>query len=395
MVETGLAKREPTAPPLPRWNRSQIDLLKRTVAKGLTDDEMQLFVYVCRRTGLDPFLRQAYAIKRWDSEDGDYRMAIQTGIDGYRLQAARSESYAGSDPPEFEVDSENQPVMARVTVYKIVGGERCAFTGEARWSEYVQRTKEGQPTRMWRTSPFNQLAKCAEAQALRKGFPAEVQGINIHEEMPAIEGGGDEAGAGTFSAATLYEGKVTLFRLPDPKRKRPGQIAVSVDGQGVLGPLGFWDIPEVLKDIKPDDAMGLHVQISYAEVTGKKGTTYKNLSHLAVKPPEAGGEEEPGQEAGGESPPAQGGQSPHTEQQAGPSDPAVDGARQPLGGEPPVESAFTYWMRMIRESKTLTGLEAWWVPFGRKDGKLWEFTPEQRGKIVAAKEARKKELSGK
>src|SRR3990172_3986440 len=125
----------------PRWTKTQVGLLKRTVAKGLTDDEFLLFMYTCKRTGLDPFIKQIYAIKRYSTKDESYVMSIQTGIDGYRLIADRTNKYAGCDKPVFDVDPSEptRPIKASVTVYKMVDGEKCAFEGEARWSEFVQK----------------------------------------------------------------------------------------------------------------------------------------------------------------------------------------------------------------------------------------------------------------
>lgn len=165
------------------FNREKIDLIKQTVAKGATDLELELFLHACKRTGLDPLMKQIYAIKRWSQADSREVMSFQTGIDGYRLIADRTEKYMGSDEPVFVLGADGFPDVATVTVYKLVGGQKCAFTHSVRWKEYVQLKKDGTPTSFWVKMPFGQLGKCAEAGALRKAFPAELGGIYTHDEM--------------------------------------------------------------------------------------------------------------------------------------------------------------------------------------------------------------------
>ena len=159
------------------YDQAQIDLIRQTVASGTTPLEFALFMEVVRRTGLDPFMHQIYAIKRGE------KLTIQTGIDGYRLLADRTERYVGSDDAVFDTNSEDHPTKATVTVWKLVAGQRVPFTASARWSEYCQRTRDGKPTDMWARMPYNMLAKCAEALALRKAFPAELSGVYTREEM--------------------------------------------------------------------------------------------------------------------------------------------------------------------------------------------------------------------
>lgn len=175
MTENAIAPLSPNA--LATANRTdftpeQVGLIKRTIAAGATDDELALFLRQCRRTGLDPFARQIYCVKRQG------KMTIQVGIDGFRLIADRSAQYAGNDDPVF--DNEEKPRKATVTVYKIVGGVRCDFTATARWDQYYPGDSQGF---MWKKMPHLMLGKCAEALALRKAFPAELSGLYITEEM--------------------------------------------------------------------------------------------------------------------------------------------------------------------------------------------------------------------
>ncbi len=162
-----------------RFSRDQIDLIKQTVAVGATDLELRFFLENAARTGLDPLMRQIYFVKRKG------KGTIQVGIDGFRLIADRTRCYAGSDEPVFDREDARHPNKASVTVWKLVAGQRCPFTASARWSEYCP--EEGQDFQ-WQRMPYLMLAKCAEAQALRKGFPAELSGVYVDAEM-------DQAGA--------------------------------------------------------------------------------------------------------------------------------------------------------------------------------------------------------
>ena len=164
------------APVLSEDSRRILDglmVVRETLAPDLTPGELQLFALVASRSGLDPFARQIYAVKRMSR--GQSRMAIQTGIDGYRSIAARTGEYDGQDEPIYGPDcgcgrGNAHPEYATVRVYR--KGMSRPVGATAFWHEYVPDAgQSGQGDVMWRKMPHVMVAKVAEALALRKAFP--------------------------------------------------------------------------------------------------------------------------------------------------------------------------------------------------------------------------------
>lgn len=229
--------------------------LKNSLYPGASEGSIDLVLSYCQATNLDPMTKPVHIVPMtvstgekdangWDIKEK--RDVVMPGIGLYRTLAARTGAYAGCSEPEFGttktlkfkrekwegsgnnrrktmVDASMEyPEWCRITIRKILGGEVYEFTALEYWVEnYATKGDEGAPNAMWEKRPFGQLAKCAEAQALRKAFPEAVGSQPTAEEMDGKD---------------IIDGTATVVqteRVAMPQAKQsPQSAATSADDAG-------------------------------------------------------------------------------------------------------------------------------------------------------------------
>lgn len=178
-------------------------VLQTSLYPGAAPESIKMVLGYCKAAGLDPMQKPVHIVPMWDSKAGQMRDVVMPGVNLYRTQAARSGECAGVTEPEFGPDVTETiggqqityPQWCRVTVSRrLPTGEIVNFTAREFWKENYSvkggKEKSTAPNAMWTKRPYGQIAKCAEAQALRKAFPEiasqptadEMEGKQIHQD---------------------------------------------------------------------------------------------------------------------------------------------------------------------------------------------------------------------
>ena len=172
------------------FTEEDIQVIKDAVLpREASNAELKLFLAQCKRTGLDPLSRQIYAFM------SKGKLTIGTSIDGARVIAERSGKYAGQVGPYWCGEdgvwkdvwlSPSPPLAARVGILRTDFKEPMwgIATFEGYKQQYYDRERQcWKLSGQWEKNSPNQMAKCAEALAMRKTFPNDLSGLYAEEEL--------------------------------------------------------------------------------------------------------------------------------------------------------------------------------------------------------------------
>lgn len=232
-----------------------IGVLTNSLYPGAEVASIKMVIAYCKASQLDPMQKPVHIVPMWDSKAKRMRDVIMPGVGLYRTQAARSGNYAGVSEPEFGPDvteelggvSITYPKWCKVTVKRLLpNGATVDFTAAEFWKEnYATAGKDSAaPNTMWCKRPFAQIAKCAEAQALRKAFPEigaaptadEMEGKEILEEKDVTPPPAKPAALPPYPAESMAKNLPVWGNAVAEGKKTADQIIAMISSKYTLSP---------------------------------------------------------------------------------------------------------------------------------------------------------------
>lgn len=157
----------------------------------VTDQELTMFMMMCKANKLNPWIREAYCIKY-----GDNPATMVVGKEAFIKRAEASPEYDGMTSGIIVYDPEAGSLeyrqgILRVGNEQIIGGWAEVFRKDRQHStrievsmeEYAGRKKDGSLNGQWSAKPGTMIRKVAQVQALREAFPTAVGGMYTAEEQ--------------------------------------------------------------------------------------------------------------------------------------------------------------------------------------------------------------------
>lgn len=228
--------------------------LQTSLYVGATVESVRMVMAYCRAAGLDVMQKPVHIVPMWNAKAGQMIDVVMPGVGLYRTQASRTGEFAGMTEPEFgpmvtETISGVQityPEYARCTVKRALpSGVIAEFSAIEYWIENYAvkggKEKSNAPNSMWAKRPRGQIAKCAQAQALRIAFPElgaaptadEMEGkaiyqpeIDITPEAPKVQAKRKFSDSRIDEAiAAINAGDFTLQQIIDGHELTDAQLA--------------------------------------------------------------------------------------------------------------------------------------------------------------------------
>jgi phage recombination protein Bet len=205
------------------------DTVRKYLIQGnrdkVTEQELMLFLGVCKSRGLNPFKKDAYLVKY-----GDDPAAIITSIHYFRARARAQKDCRGWKSGVIVREKDGSLRYSDGLVLdeeELLGGWFEAKPDgwdfpvklEVNLGGYIERMNPGNTARFWQ--PENQptmIAKVAEAQGLRKLWPDEFQQLYGEEEIVLDQTQVIPAGNGTEESAK--NGAIQKFKDSIPENIR-------------------------------------------------------------------------------------------------------------------------------------------------------------------------------
>lgn len=162
-----------------------LTLLRIQKYSDFTDIEWYYSLAFAAKKGADPLAGQIIFLKRPDPADHrKHVISFILTVEMFRLIADRAGNRGSAGPPEIITDDKGYPIGATFTTERKVDGEWKKMTATV-WADELETIASSEFSKNMRKT---WLGKCAEVASLRLGWPQELGGMYLRDELqPVIE----------------------------------------------------------------------------------------------------------------------------------------------------------------------------------------------------------------